>query len=141
MAIEHAAGSRMPAGIAQSIATAGTQRPVLDVVTAAPQVTAVGTVASAGHEVGQAGPMRRRPASTSRPPPAGRRNAWSPLRFETCLIDPTDDTTYLELRMRDLKSRNQFYGLLPLDTVRHLRDQLTEHLDAAPCAPSGTHPR
>ncbi len=32
-----------------------------------------------------------------------------PLRCETCLIDPADDdTTYLELRMRDLKSRNQF---------------------------------
>ena len=54
-----------------------------------------------------------------------------PLRFETCLIDPgNDDTTYLELRMRDLKMRDQFYGLLPLDTARRLRDQLTEHLDA-----------
>jgi hypothetical protein len=56
-----------------------------------------------------------------------------PLRFESCLIDPgDDDTTYLELRMRDLKSREQFYGILPLDTVRQLRDQLTEHLNAVP---------
>ncbi|MGH3972806.1 MAG: hypothetical protein ACRDS9_05715 [Pseudonocardiaceae bacterium] len=70
--------------------------------------------------------------STSRPPPTGRRNAWCRCGFETCLIDPADDdTTYLELNVRDLKSRNQFYGLLPLDTVRQLRDQLTEHLDAA----------
>jgi hypothetical protein len=33
VAIEHAASSRMPAGIAQSLATAGAQRPVPDVVT------------------------------------------------------------------------------------------------------------
>jgi hypothetical protein len=56
-----------------------------------------------------------------------------PLRFETCLIDPSDDdTTYLELRMRDLKLRDEFYAILPLDTVRRFRDQLTEHLDAVP---------
>ncbi len=64
-----------------------------------------------------------------------------PLRFETCLIDPADDdTTYLELHiMRNLKPRNQFYGLLPLDTVRQLRNQLTEHLDAVtlPSEPPG----
>ncbi len=47
-----------------------------------------------------------------------------PLRIETCLIDPgDDDTTYLELRMRDLTLRDQFYGLLTLDTARQLRDQ------------------
>jgi hypothetical protein len=57
------------------------------------------------------------------------------LRFETCLIDPgDDDTTYLQLRMRDLTLRDEFYAILPLDTVRRFRDQLTEHLDGA------THP-
>ena len=54
-----------------------------------------------------------------------------PLRFETCLLDPADDdTTYLELRMQDLAWREQFYAILPLEIVRQLRDQLTEHLDA-----------
>jgi hypothetical protein len=54
-----------------------------------------------------------------------------PLRFETALLDPGDDTTtYLELRVRNLELREEFYGLLPLDTVRALRDQLTGHLDA-----------
>ena len=58
-----------------------------------------------------------------------------PLRIETCLIDPgDDDTTYLELRMRDLTLRDQFYGLLTLDTARRLRDQLT----CCPGPPSGT---
>jgi len=54
-----------------------------------------------------------------------------PLRFETSLLDPgDDDTTYFALRVRNLELRDEFYGLLPLDTVRALRDQLTEHLDA-----------
>jgi hypothetical protein len=54
-----------------------------------------------------------------------------PLRIETCLIDPGDDeTTYLELRLHDLTLRDQFSGLLTLDTARRLRDQLTTHLDA-----------
>jgi hypothetical protein len=54
-----------------------------------------------------------------------------PLWFETCLLDPEDnDTTYLELHMRDLKLRDQFYGLLTLDTAQRLCDQLTTHLDA-----------
>jgi hypothetical protein len=62
-----------------------------------------------------------------------------PLRFQTCLIDPgDDDTTYLELRMRDLKLlRDQFYGLLPLDVARRLRDQLTAHLDAEAAGNAG----
>lgn len=56
----------------------------------------------------------------------------APLRFETCLIDPgDDDTTYLELRVRDLKWRGEFHAILSLDTARRFRDQLTEHLDAA----------
>jgi hypothetical protein len=53
-------------------------------------------------------------------------------RFESQLLDPgDDDTTYLELRLRNLKIRDEFSALLPLDIARRLRDQLTEHLDAA----------
>jgi hypothetical protein len=44
-------------------------------------------------------------------------------------ISPTR-TTYLELRLRNLKIRDEFYALLPLDVARRLRDQPTEHLDA-----------
>ena len=59
----------------------------------------------------------------------------TPVRFETSLLDPDDaDTTYLELRIHDLALLNQFSGILPLDTVRRLRDQLTEHL-----VPRGYH--
>jgi hypothetical protein len=47
MVIEHAARSRMPAGIAQSLAMVGAQRPVPDVVTAAHQVSAVSVVVDA----------------------------------------------------------------------------------------------
>jgi hypothetical protein len=36
----------------------------------------------------------------------------------------------LELRLRNLKLPDEFYGLLPLDVARRLRDQLTAHLDA-----------
>ncbi|MGH3815075.1 MAG: hypothetical protein ACRDUV_21960 [Pseudonocardiaceae bacterium] len=54
-----------------------------------------------------------------------------PLLFQTCLIDPgDDDTTYLELHIRDLKLRDEFYGLPPLDVARRLRDELPEHLEA-----------
>jgi hypothetical protein len=54
------------------------------------------------------------------------------VRFESRLLDPgDDDTTYLELRLRKLKRRYEFSALLPLDVTRRLRDQLTEHLDAA----------
>jgi hypothetical protein len=54
------------------------------------------------------------------------------VRFESRLLDPgDDDTTYLELRLRNLKLRDEFYALLPLDVARRLRDQLTEHLDVA----------
>jgi hypothetical protein len=54
------------------------------------------------------------------------------VRCESRLLDPgDDDTTYLELRLRKLKIRDEFYALLPLDAARRLRDQLTEHLDAA----------
>jgi hypothetical protein len=54
------------------------------------------------------------------------------VRFESRLLDPgDDDTTYLELRIHDLAFLNQFSGILPLDTVRRLRNQLTTHLDAA----------
>ena len=32
--------------------------------------------------------------------------------------------------VRNLTLPDEFYGLLPLDVVRRLRDQLTAHLDA-----------
>jgi hypothetical protein len=71
-----------------------------------------------------------------------------PLRFETSLLDPGDDTTtYLELRVLDpsddehlyldldlrcLKlTGNGFRWVVTLDTARRLRDQLTAHLDVA----------
>jgi hypothetical protein len=54
------------------------------------------------------------------------------VRFESRLLDPGgDDTTSLELPLRNLKIRDEFSALLPLDAARRLRDQLTEHLDAA----------
>jgi hypothetical protein len=38
------------------------------------------------------------------------------VRFESRLLDPgDDDTTYLELRLRNLKIRDEFYAFLPLD--------------------------
>jgi hypothetical protein len=52
------------------------------------------------------------------------------VRFESRLLDP-GDTTYLELRLQNLKIRDEFSTLLPLDVARRLHDQLTEHLDAA----------
>lgn len=53
------------------------------------------------------------------------------LRFETSLVAASDEPTpYLSLRFRDLRMRDQFYGLIPLDAATALRDQLTEHLDA-----------
>ena len=55
------------------------------------------------------------------------------VRFESRLIDPGDDEhIYLDmyLQCRQLRS-NAFRWVVPLDTVRRLRDQLTEHLDAA----------
>ena len=53
------------------------------------------------------------------------------MRFESRLLDPgDDDTTSLELRLRNLKLRDEFSALLPLDVARRLRDQLTTHLDA-----------
>jgi hypothetical protein len=61
---------------------------------------------------------RRRFGFTSRPRPAGK----TTQRACGC--------GYLELRLRNLKIRDEFSALLPLDTVRPLRDQLTEHLDA-----------
>lgn len=54
-----------------------------------------------------------------------------PLRFETALIDPSDDAaTYLELQVRWFP-RDRFCGFLSLDTAEALRDQITAHLDAA----------
>jgi hypothetical protein len=52
--------------------------------------------------------------------------------FESQLLDPSDDEqVYLEVGLQCLKLRgNSFRWVVPLDTVRRLRDQLTEHLDA-----------
>jgi hypothetical protein len=75
---------------------------------------------------------RRRFGFTSRPRPAGKTTPRAyGCGFESRLLDPDDDTTYLELRLRKLKIRDKFSALLPLDVARRLRDQLTEHLDAA----------
>lgn len=54
------------------------------------------------------------------------------VAFESRLLDPADDPhVYVELSLRDLRLKDQFYGCLPLDTARRLRDQLTAHLDDA----------
>jgi hypothetical protein len=55
------------------------------------------------------------------------------LRCESGLLDPADDEyVYVELSLRDLRLKSvQYYGCLPVDVARRLRDQLTEHLDAA----------
>jgi hypothetical protein len=43
-----------------------------------------------------------------------------------------DPSIYLSLRLQNLRlTDNQFGWIVPLDTARRLRDQLTEHLDAA----------
>lgn len=72
----------------------------------------------------------------------GRVHQQAPTRWEddtaevsceTRLLDPADDEhVYLELSLRCLRlRRNGFSWVVPLDTARRLRDQLTEHLDAA----------
>jgi hypothetical protein len=55
------------------------------------------------------------------------------VRFESRLLDPGDDeAVYLQLHLQCLRLRgNGFSWVMPLDTVRRLRDQLTAHLDAA----------
>ena len=51
---------------------------------------------------------------------------------ESRLIDPADDANiYVELHLQNLRIKdNRFSWIVPLDTARRLRDQLTEHLDA-----------
>ncbi|MGH3996168.1 MAG: hypothetical protein ACRDTJ_01735 [Pseudonocardiaceae bacterium] len=55
------------------------------------------------------------------------------VRVETRLIDPADEPgVYLELSMENLRLKfSQYYGILPIATVRRLQDQLAEHLNAA----------
>ncbi len=55
------------------------------------------------------------------------------LRCESRLLDPADEEhVYLELHLQCPRlRRNGFHWCVPLDTARRLRDQLTEHLDAA----------
>lgn len=56
------------------------------------------------------------------------------VRFETCLISPEDDTTYLELRIKDLRlSWRCVNAYLSVPAARRLRDRLNAHLDAAAC--------
>jgi transcriptional regulator with XRE-family HTH domain len=54
------------------------------------------------------------------------------MRCESRLVDPVDDSNiYVELHLQNLRLKdNRFDWFVPLDTVRRLRDQLTEHLDA-----------
>ena len=54
------------------------------------------------------------------------------VAIEMRLLDPDDDPqVYLELGLRDLRCRwSSYFGLLPLEVARRLRDQLTAHLDA-----------
>ena len=55
------------------------------------------------------------------------------VRCESRLIDPADDSNiYVELHLQNLRLKdNRFSWFVPLATARRLRDQLTEHLDAA----------
>ncbi len=54
------------------------------------------------------------------------------VRVESGLLDPVDDSNvYVELSLQDLRMKwVQYHGILPVEVVRRLRDQLTEHLDA-----------
>ncbi len=54
------------------------------------------------------------------------------VRFESQLLDPADESTiYVALQLQNLSLKdNRFDWVVPLDTARRLRDQLTEHLDA-----------
>jgi hypothetical protein len=55
------------------------------------------------------------------------------VRCESRLLDPADDSNiYVELHLQNLRLKdNRFDWVVPLHTARRLRDQLTEHLDAA----------
>jgi hypothetical protein len=55
------------------------------------------------------------------------------VRFVSRLIDPSDDQqVYLDLHIQCLPLRgNSFSWVVPLDTARALRDQLSAHLDSA----------
>lgn len=56
------------------------------------------------------------------------------VRFETCLISPEDDITYLELHIKDLRlSWRCVNAYLSVPAARRLRDRLNAHLDAAAC--------
>ena len=54
------------------------------------------------------------------------------VRFESRLLDPADESKiYVALQLQNLRLKdNRFDWVVPLDTARRLRDQLTEHLDA-----------
>jgi hypothetical protein len=62
------------------------------------------------------------------------------VRFESRLIDAGDDEqVYLDMHIQCLMLRgNSFSWVVPLDTARALRDQLTTHLDSAAVAAGDT---
>jgi ribosomal protein L37AE/L43A len=64
------------------------------------------------------------------------------VRCESQLLDPADDErVYLELHLHCLRLKeNGFSWVVSLDTARRLRDQLTEHLDAAQSTEADTCP-
>jgi hypothetical protein len=64
------------------------------------------------------------------------------VRCESQLLDPADDEhAYLKLHLHCVRLRdNGFSWVVSLDTARRLRDQLTEHLDAAQATEADTCP-
>ncbi len=62
------------------------------------------------------------------------------VRWESRLFDPADaEHPYVELSLENLRlTWVHYYGILPLEVARRLRDQLTKHLDAV--APPGQPP-
>ena len=64
------------------------------------------------------------------------------MRCESRLLDPADDEhVYLELHLHCVRLRdNGFSWVVSLDTARRLRDQLSEHLNAAQSIETDTCP-
>jgi ribosomal protein L37AE/L43A len=64
------------------------------------------------------------------------------VRCESRLLDPADDEhVSLELHLQCVRLKdNGFSWVVSLDTARRLRDQLTEHLDAAQATEADTCP-
>jgi hypothetical protein len=64
------------------------------------------------------------------------------VRCESRLLDPADDEhVYFELHLQCVRFKdNGFSWVVSLDTARRLRDQLTEHLNAAQSTEANTVP-